>query len=80
MHLCAAAVVDNGVDSIGLDTDNLALAGKTLHASGEIGGGLLALKSQEVSTKTSDMGRSHRSSGEGVLKLLALITRLWLAV
>lgn len=65
--LRAVAVVDEVVGGSTLDTSNGVLVGETLNAAGESSRGLLAFKSQEVGTKTSNMRRSHRGSGDGVL-------------
>jgi hypothetical protein len=51
-------------------TGDLVLGGKGLEAGGESSGGPLALKTQDVSTKTSNVGSSHGSTRDGILYYL----------
>ena len=66
-RLRAAAVVDDGVDGSALDAGDLVLGGEVLDRGGQGSGRDLAVEAQKVGTETSDVGRSHGSSGDGVL-------------
>lgn len=68
-----SAVEDEVVDGSRLDAGDLVLVGKGLDAGGKSRRGLLALEGQKVSTKTSNVGRSHRGSGDGVLEILSVL-------
>ena len=68
IHLTAGvAVEDEVVLSARRKTSDLVLDRKGLDTGGESSRGLLTLKSEEVSSKTSNVGSSHGSTGDGVL-------------
>lgn len=49
------------------ETGDLVLLGKSSETGGESSGGLLALEAKDVGSETSNVGRSHRGTGDGVL-------------
>jgi hypothetical protein len=67
-HLTAGVAVEGKV-VLGArrKTGDLVLSGKGLEARGESSGSPLALKAQDVSTETSNVGSSHGGTRDGVL-------------
>ena len=73
MYLTAGVAVESKVilGAAG-QTSDLVLGGKSGDAGRQSSRGLLALETQQVSSEASNMRRSHRGTGDGVLrKLLA---------
>lgn len=67
MHLTAGVAVESKVvDGAGGNTGDLVLEGKALDAGRESSGAAGTLEAQEVGTETSNVGSSHRGTGDGV--------------
>lgn len=64
------AVESKVVLGAGGKTGDLVLGGKSGETGRENGRGNLALESQNVGSETSNMGRSHGGTGDGVLIFL----------